>query len=347
MQKGVLHDQEGIYIYTHIYIYLRAYVIMAGRSARVSALSDKIQGLKFMQRASASAPEVVTEHAAAATTGQTSSKGTKRSGKSGLDKEGRANGSVTARGGSTASVSKVTASANVQKADKDDDGDDDDDNNEEHWVLPDVVKASPARVNDAKERIVAQPGWHEWLGQWHAQNDGETSGMSNGGAARRSFGAWAQDKRKGKRKKTDDDEDDEDDGDVDGEPAYASSWDEDGTDKEVVTSAKKGFIKPGSLTGSRGRKEGKGDVKGHSHDAMGDIRKKGKKDVKRGKEQKDDRDGHQSARRKAAQEKRKDMAYLPKAAKRRKEGFAVPNMKRKDDADQFDASDSGDSLKEF
>jgi hypothetical protein len=100
---------------------------MSGRSAKVSSLSDKIQGLKFMQRAAASSSSGKSEEKAGA-----NGKGKQAEG---LDNNGEDGDSLMNREES------------------------------EQWSLrkPSISTAAK-RTQGRNSKIVAEPGWNHWLG---------------------------------------------------------------------------------------------------------------------------------------------------------------------------------------
>ncbi|PWN35217.1 uncharacterized protein FA14DRAFT_189207 [Meira miltonrushii] len=301
---------------------------MSGRSTRISTLSDKIQGLKFMQRASASSPST----SASTSTPKVEQEEAKKKGKSSKDQQRNQGNSFS----SLAASEPATITSNLHK-----DEEDAEPSNEEHWVMPNA-KEKIARQSSSKSipRIESQSGWNDWLGQLQNGESSAQQSPSSAGAARRSFGAWAPkltEKKGSKGKEEDDSEEDEFTG---------------GESEEDIQ--QKGFIKPGSLSDTplkkqKGRKRKSDDNHGNSKlkdELMGDIRKQKKKKTK-DTNGPSSTDSHAKARQESAIKKRKDMASTGKAGKRQKEGFLTPNMNRQNDDDQFKVSDNDDTLEGF
>lgn len=214
---------------------------MSGRSVRVGALSDKIQGLKFMQRApaagSSSSPSGGKPFSSSTSSAPPASVGKDASG-------GTAAGATT--GQIAAGTSKQQARQTSYGAVDDDDDDDtgrtgdpllddgsqleeaqaESDGNEEHWVLPGAASRALPRQRASVQTIDVEPGWHAWLGQLeagdrqrhsaHKHNNRSDDDAAAADAAdtptmtaRRSFGGWGTSgKRKARKESAARDEDD-------------------------------------------------------------------------------------------------------------------------------------------
>lgn len=194
---------------------------MSARSAKVPSLSDKIQGLKFMQRATASA------------VAKSGAKANEEQVRNGQESRQQTDLTETAREHVHPEEHRESEEAG------------------ERWTLsqPRVVESSAERR--AGGRIVAEPGWNQWLGHLLDHSEGKEDGAEQSKESRMIFGTWAEARRK--RKATLEDADGE------GDDSFSASSEAQSDDErlsERAKAAERGFIKPGTVAKGGGQKRG-------------------------------------------------------------------------------------------
>lgn len=198
-----------------------------GRQSHVSGLSGKIQGLKFMQRASASSntPSPSASPASRALPASALSRSvvpTASKGKGQLD-------AVNDASAASPPTSRESTTALEP-----------DDENEEHWVLPSKTSATQTATDPASrigdENGAEEMGWNAFLSQASASLEDEKD-KGVGSSRRRVFGSWGDKKSREQRKPEDD------------EPDYDMSGDDErkSLSEEAQGLADSGFIKPGTM----------------------------------------------------------------------------------------------------